>query len=177
MLGPCYYTKLATVASLMSGPSNLPCSLQRQSAGVVFAFWWTNNCNALQDCSSMLLGSGGQTSYSGGISNWNVDARPLWLHAVKLRVKPCSPACCICAWYLNSLQCACMCAGTFHPLPTEPLEMPPLNLSGRLPERRDAVLNLETTGMQAPPGGGAASEFSAWPEFHNGVAAGESSHS
>ena len=50
--------------------------------------------------------------------------------------------------------------------------MPPLNLSGRLPEQHNAVVNLDMTSMQAPPGGGAASEFSAWPEFHNGVAAG-----
>ena len=51
--------------------------------------------------------------------------------------------------------------------------MPPLVLSGRLPEQHNAVLNLDMTTMQAPPGGGAASELSAWPEFHNGVAAGE----
>ncbi|KAK9834947.1 hypothetical protein WJX84_010452 [Apatococcus fuscideae] len=62
--------------------------------------------------------------------------------------------------------------GTFHPLPTEPLAMPPLVLAGRVPEQHNAVVNLDMTTMQPPRCGGAASELTAWPEFHNGVAAG-----
>ena len=72
------------------------------------------------------------------------------------------------AWLEGLIECA----GTFHPLPTEPLAMPPLVLAGRLPEQHNAVINLDMATMQPPRCGGAASEITAWPEFHNGVAAG-----
>lgn len=59
-----------------------------------------------------------------------------------------------------------------RPLPTEPLPIPPLCLSGRLPQQQNATVNLDLTASQPPPGGGAAADITAWPEFHNGVAAG-----
>ncbi|KAL4443950.1 hypothetical protein ABPG75_011687 [Micractinium tetrahymenae] len=62
--------------------------------------------------------------------------------------------------------------GTLRPLPTEPLHIPPLCLAGRLPEQNNAVVNLDFTGAAPAPGGGAFAEQTAWPEFHNGVAAG-----
>lgn len=65
-------------------------------------------------------------------------------------------------------------AGTMRPLPTEPLPIPPLCLAGRLPEQQNATVNLDLTQSQPPPGGGAAADITAWPEFHNGVAAGAS---
>ncbi len=67
-------------------------------------------------------------------------------------------------------------AGTMRPLPTEPLPIPPLCLSGRLPQQQNAIVNLDLTQSQAPPGGGAAADITAWPEFHNGVAAGACCH-
>ncbi|PSC69420.1 anaphase-promoting complex subunit 1 isoform X2 isoform B [Micractinium conductrix] len=62
--------------------------------------------------------------------------------------------------------------GTLRPLPTEPLHIPPLCLAGRLPEQNNAVVNLDLSAAQAAVGGGALAEQTAWPEFHNGVAAG-----
>ena len=51
--------------------------------------------------------------------------------------------------------------------------MPPLCLAGRLTAHNDAVLQLDRSILASAPGGGAESDLSAWPEFHNGVAAGE----
>ena len=62
--------------------------------------------------------------------------------------------------------------GTLRPLPTEPLPVPALCLAGRLPEQHNAVVNLDLTSAQPAPGGGAAADTTAWPEFHNGAAAG-----
>lgn len=59
------------------------------------------------------------------------------------------------------------------PLPTEPLEIPRLNLAGMLPEQQNAVVKLDLTATTPAPGGGASADFTAWPEFHNGVAAGQ----
>jgi anaphase-promoting complex subunit 1 len=67
-----------------------------------------------------------------------------------------------------------VCPGTLHPLPTEPLEITPLCLAGCLVDHNGATINLDLTAAQPAPGGGAAADFSAWPEFHNGVAAGTS---
>ena len=64
-------------------------------------------------------------------------------------------------------------AGTLRPLTTEALAIPPLSLAGRLPEQHNAVINLDLAAATPAPGGGAAADFTAWPEFHNGVAAGE----
>ncbi len=50
--------------------------------------------------------------------------------------------------------------------------MPALCLAGRLPEQHNAVVNLDLTAAQPAPGGGAAADTTAWPEFHNGAAAG-----
>lgn len=55
---------------------------------------------------------------------------------------------------------------THSPLPTEPLPVPHLNLSGTLPASQNAVINLDV-GAQ-----GAGAEWVTWPEFHNGAAAG-----
>lgn len=63
-------------------------------------------------------------------------------------------------------------AGTLQPLPTEPLGIPELNLSGLLPEQQNAVVKLDLALTAPAPGGGATADFTAWPEFHNGVAAG-----
>ena len=62
--------------------------------------------------------------------------------------------------------------GTLNPLPTEPLNIPQLNLAGTLPEQQRAVVKLDLTATTPAPGGGASADFTAWPEFHNGVAAG-----
>ncbi|KAK9819157.1 hypothetical protein WJX81_007920 [Elliptochloris bilobata] len=62
--------------------------------------------------------------------------------------------------------------GTLRPLPTEPLPVPALCLAGRLPEQHNAIVNLDLTAAQPAPGGGAAADTTAWPEFHNGAAAG-----
>jgi hypothetical protein len=61
---------------------------------------------------------------------------------------------------------------TLEPLPTEPLRIPALCVAGCLPEQNNAVVSLDLTGMAPAPGGGAYAEATAWPEFHNGVAAG-----
>ena len=50
--------------------------------------------------------------------------------------------------------------------------MPALCLAGRLPEQQNAVVNLDLTAAQPAPGGGAAADITAWPEFHNGAASG-----
>ena len=50
-----------------------------------------------------------------------------------------------------------------QPLPTAPLAIPPLNLSGRVPPR-NASVGLDH--VEKPPG------MTVWAEFHNGVAAG-----
>ena len=62
-------------------------------------------------------------------------------------------------------------AGTLRPIPTEPLCIPDLCLAGRLPQQHNAVFNLDLSAANAVPG--AAADVTAWPEFHNGVAAGE----
>lgn len=63
--------------------------------------------------------------------------------------------------------------GTLRPLPTELLDIPLLNLSGMLPEQQNAVVKLDLALTAPAPGGGATADFTAWPEFHNGVAAGK----
>ncbi|KAL0039031.1 hypothetical protein WJX77_005730 [Trebouxia sp. C0004] len=60
--------------------------------------------------------------------------------------------------------------GTLRPIPTEPLCIPDLCLAGRLPQQHNAVFNLDLSSANAVPG--AAADVTAWPEFHNGVAAG-----
>ncbi|KAG1677449.1 hypothetical protein FOA52_001904 [Chlamydomonas sp. UWO 241] len=82
--------------------------------------------------------------------------------------------------------------GTLAPLPTEPLPLPPLCLAGTLPTesgppggRGDGAAGTVPTPASAPqqlaldlgaaspaPGGGATADVTAWPEFHNGCAAG-----
>lgn len=57
--------------------------------------------------------------------------------------------------------------GTLRPLPTEPLEIPKVNLSGLLPHQNNATISLEF-----PNTGPTADELTMWPMFHNGVAAG-----
>lgn len=42
-----------------------------------------------------------------------------------------------------------------------------------LPEQQNAVFELDLSQATPAPGGGAGADFTAWPEFHNGVAAGE----
>ncbi|XP_024523349.1 anaphase-promoting complex subunit 1 isoform X2 [Selaginella moellendorffii] len=54
---------------------------------------------------------------------------------------------------------------TLRPLLTEALPIPKLVLAGRLPSQHDATVNLDVNA-------GNVSEFTSWPEFHNGVAAG-----
>ena len=39
-------------------------------------------------------------------------------------------------------------------------------------ERNNAVINLDLSTAPPAPAGGAMAELTAWPEFHNGVAAG-----
>lgn len=53
--------------------------------------------------------------------------------------------------------------GTLDPIPAEPLSIPQLCLSGRIPPR-NATIALESS-LWTP-------EMKVWPEFHNGVAAG-----
>ncbi|CAG2230501.1 APC1 [Mytilus edulis] len=52
---------------------------------------------------------------------------------------------------------------SYHPLPTEALPTPKLCLTGRAPPRNATV---DLTHIDTPP------NMSAWPQFHNGVAAG-----
>jgi hypothetical protein len=37
------------------------------------------------------------------------------------------------------------------------------------PQGATTVVNLDLSAAQPAPGGGAAADFTAWPEFHNGV--------
>lgn len=59
---------------------------------------------------------------------------------------------------------------THQSLPTEPLNICRVNLSGRVVDRNDAIVNLDLTQELPAPGGGAVCKLTAWPEFHNGVA-------
>lgn len=61
---------------------------------------------------------------------------------------------------------------THRALPTEPLSIPELNLSAILPDRNNARFKFDFTTTNVAPSGGALAEITAWPEFHNGVAAG-----
>ena len=60
--------------------------------------------------------------------------------------------------------------GTYDALPTEVLESPDIDLSGRIVERNDAIVALDLSSDPQAPGGGALSERTAWPEFQNGTA-------
>ena len=64
--------------------------------------------------------------------------------------------------------------GTLRLLPTDPFTIPPLCMAGRLPEKQNATINLDLS--SAAPAGGACTDVTAWPEFHNGAAAGEPHH-
>jgi anaphase-promoting complex subunit 1 len=59
---------------------------------------------------------------------------------------------------------------TLQPLPTEPLDIPALCLAGQLRDQNNATVNLDLSGATPAPGGGALSQLTAWPEFHNGAA-------
>ncbi|XP_067276723.1 anaphase-promoting complex subunit 1 isoform X1 [Pseudorasbora parva] len=54
---------------------------------------------------------------------------------------------------------------SYHPVPTEPLPVPKLNLTGRAPPR-NAMVDLNSGNIDVPP------NMTSWPSFHNGVAAG-----
>uniref|UniRef100_A0A3Q2CTV5 Anaphase-promoting complex subunit 1 n=1 Tax=Cyprinodon variegatus TaxID=28743 RepID=A0A3Q2CTV5_CYPVA len=54
---------------------------------------------------------------------------------------------------------------SYHPVPTEPLPVPKLNLTGRAPPR-NAMVDLNSGNIDVPP------NMTNWPSFHNGVAAG-----
>ncbi|MEE6474887.1 hypothetical protein FKM82_010525 [Ascaphus truei] len=54
---------------------------------------------------------------------------------------------------------------SYHPVPTEPLPIPKLNLTGRAPPRNTTV-DLNSGNIDVPPNMGC------WASFHNGVAAG-----
>ncbi|XP_017320052.1 anaphase-promoting complex subunit 1 isoform X1 [Ictalurus punctatus] len=54
---------------------------------------------------------------------------------------------------------------SYHPVPTEPLPVPKLNLTGRAPPRNTTV-DLNSGNVDVPP------NMASWPSFHNGVAAG-----
>ncbi|TSN48450.1 Anaphase-promoting complex subunit 1 [Bagarius yarrelli] len=54
---------------------------------------------------------------------------------------------------------------SYHPVPTEPLPVPKLNLTGRAPPRNTTV-DLNSGNVDVPP------NMANWPSFHNGVAAG-----
>nr|XP_020457532.1 anaphase-promoting complex subunit 1 [Monopterus albus] len=54
---------------------------------------------------------------------------------------------------------------SYHPVPTEPLHVPKLNLTGRAPPR-NAMVDLNSGNIDVPP------NMTSWPSFHNGVAAG-----
>ena len=55
--------------------------------------------------------------------------------------------------------------GSLEPIPAEPLQVPTLCLSGRIPPN-NATLVLDTEALNCPK------NMTVWPEFHNGVAAG-----
>lgn len=59
---------------------------------------------------------------------------------------------------------------TYDTLPTEMLDSPNIDLSGRIVEKNDAIVTLDLTSEPVAAGGGAMSAKTAWPEFHNGVA-------
>lgn len=59
---------------------------------------------------------------------------------------------------------------TMHLLPTDGFAIPSLCMAGRLPEKHNATINLDLS--SASPAGGACTDITAWPEFHNGAAAG-----
>ncbi|GLI61806.1 hypothetical protein VaNZ11_004311, partial [Volvox africanus] len=64
---------------------------------------------------------------------------------------------------------------TGRPLPTEPTAaVPSMCLAGLVPDSLagHTVVNLDLSTAQPAPGGGAAADFTAWPEFHNGAAEG-----
>ncbi|GIM09537.1 hypothetical protein Vretimale_13366 [Volvox reticuliferus] len=64
---------------------------------------------------------------------------------------------------------------TGRPLPTEPTAaVPSMCLAGLVPDSLTGhtVVNLDLSTAQPAPGGGAAADFTAWPEFHNGAAEG-----
>lgn len=54
---------------------------------------------------------------------------------------------------------------SYHPVPTEPLPVPKLNLTGRAPPR-NVMVDLNSGNIDVPP------NMTSWPSFHNGVAAG-----
>uniref|UniRef100_A0A7N8Y197 Anaphase-promoting complex subunit 1 n=1 Tax=Mastacembelus armatus TaxID=205130 RepID=A0A7N8Y197_9TELE len=54
---------------------------------------------------------------------------------------------------------------SYHPVPTEPLHVPKLNLTGRAPPR-NTMVDLNSGNIDVPP------NMTSWPSFHNGVAAG-----
>lgn len=62
--------------------------------------------------------------------------------------------------------------GTLRAQPTQPIVIPPLNLAGQLPEQHNATITINWDLAIAAPAGGAMADFTAWPEFHNGAAAG-----
>lgn len=61
---------------------------------------------------------------------------------------------------------------TVKPLPTEALRIPTMCLAGKLPDQSNAIVNLDLSNTLPAPGGGGFSEYTAWAEFHNGVASG-----
>ena len=75
-------------------------------------------------------------------------------------------------WALAARTCAlalgrgALTLATWRPLPTQPLPLPQLCLSGALPAAHNAVVALSLSAA------GAAASWTVWPEFHNGVAAG-----
>ncbi|KAM6997725.1 anaphase-promoting complex subunit 1 [Tautogolabrus adspersus] len=54
---------------------------------------------------------------------------------------------------------------SYQPVPTEPLPVPKLNLTGRAPPR-NTMVDLNSGNIDVPP------NMTSWPSFHNGVAAG-----
>lgn len=54
---------------------------------------------------------------------------------------------------------------SYHPVPTEPLPVPKLNLTGRATPR-NTMVDLNSGNIDVPP------NMTSWPSFHNGVAAG-----
>lgn len=54
---------------------------------------------------------------------------------------------------------------SYHPVPTEPLPVPKLNLTGRA-SPRNTMVDLNSGNIDVPP------NMTNWPSFHNGVAAG-----
>uniref|UniRef100_A0A8C7V6Z4 Anaphase promoting complex subunit 1 n=1 Tax=Oncorhynchus mykiss TaxID=8022 RepID=A0A8C7V6Z4_ONCMY len=54
---------------------------------------------------------------------------------------------------------------SYHPVPTEPLPVPKLNLTGRAPPQ-NTMVDLNSGNIDVPP------NMTSWSSFHNGVAAG-----